>query len=377
MSNVGSPAGSSNKRSTPTYFFLRGLAIILPPVLTIVILLWVANAFNDYIIYPINSAVRFAVAQADNNIRLKNTLEPPPAGYPPLPDWGHRYRVTKELIETAATRTTSDEAREQPTAEPPRPRRPSIPTVEQLQDAYARDVFVPMGKGKDPAQYVPLADYDFVFKQLRPQPPPLTAIGLYMEIVAVNAFRTAWQLSALALSITIVALYFLGRFVSARIGAWFVHKIEFVLARVPLVRNVYSTVKQITDFVLSDREVEFQRVVALEYPRSGSWTLGFVTGEGMLECAAAVGEPMVTVLVPTSPMPAGGFTIMVPRSQVIDLDLTVDQAVQFVVSCGVLTPPNQRITPERLEQQIRARALEPQLIGSSPAEPPRDVENGQ
>jgi uncharacterized membrane protein len=176
-----------------------------------------------------------------------------------------------------------------------------------------------------------------------------------MEIASVRSIGSWWLLSAASLSIAIVVMYFLGRFVTARIGKWFVRKVEGILVRVPLVRNVYSTVKQVTDFVLSDREVEFQRVVALEYPRAGSWTLGFVTGEGMLDCAAEVREPMLTVLVPTSPVPAGGFTVMVTRSSVIDLDLTVDQAVQFVVSCGVLIPPHQRPTSAALKVELQKR----------------------
>jgi uncharacterized membrane protein len=365
MSNATPPPASARSRLTPTYFFLRGLAIILPPILTIVILLWAANAFNNYIIYPINTAVRYAVAQANNDIRHGDALKEPPPGvfpapglYPSLPDWKLRYRVTKRLLDETS--------------------RQGVPlTVDQLQSEYAHDVFVPMGKGANSGQYVPLADYDKVFKELRPQPPPTTAIGLYMEIAAVDAFRTAWQLTGVALSITIIALYFLGRFVTAKIGTWFVHKFEFVMARVPLVRNVYSTVKQVTDFVLSDREVEFKRVVALEYPRAGSWTIGFVTGEGMLECAVEVGEQMLTVLIPTSPVPAGGFTIMVPKSHVVDLDMTVDQALQFVVSCGVLTPPSQRTTPERLEEELRKRVASPQRLATSVAPAARDGGNGQ
>ncbi|HTI51674.1 MAG TPA: DUF502 domain-containing protein [Planctomycetaceae bacterium] len=359
MSNATPPVTPAKKRSSATYFFLRGLAIILPPILTVVILLWAANAFNTYIIQPVNSIVRFAVALARNDILPADSpnLKVPPAKFPELPDWHHEYRITSELADSAA--------------------RGGVPTLEQLQTSqHAHKVYVPMGTGINAKQYVPLDDYDLVFKHLRPQPPPTTAIGLYMEIAADRSFRTAWQLSAVALSITIIALYFLGRFVSARIGAWFVHKFEYVLTQVPLVRNVYSTVKQVTDFVLSDREVEFKRVVALEYPRAGSWTVGFVTGEGMLECSAAVGEAMLTVLVPTSPMPAGGFTIMVPRSQVVDLDMTVDQALQFIVSCGVLTPPSQRTNPELLEVELRKRNEAPALIAEAGAPAAHESGNG-
>lgn len=328
------PPPKPAKRRSPTYFFLRGVAIILPPILTLLILLWVANGFNSYVIQPINTVVRYAVAKATHDIRQKSSLKSPPPNSPSLPDWQHNYRVTKKL-EDALTNAS----------------RPF--TAEMLlSEDWDRHVCVPMGNTPDPNEYVPIEDYNLVFKQLRPLPPPTTAIGLYMEIAAVKAFRTSAQLSAVALSITIIALYFLGRFVTARIGSWFVHKFEYILTQVPFVRNVYSTVKQVTDFVFSEREVEFRRVVAVEYPRAGAWTVGFATGEGILDVASEIGEPMVSVLVPTSPMPAGGFTIIVPKSSVIDLDMTVDQAVQFIVSCGVLTPPTQRVTAESLQTKL-------------------------
>src|SRR5262245_1645948 len=345
MSSAPAPAPSARRRSSATYFFLRGVAIVLPPVLTLLILLWVANGFNIYLIQPINTVVRYVMAELKNDIRTRDQLHPRPKNFPSIPEWQRSYLVTPKMAEDWADG--------------------GIPVDLLLSDEWNREVYVPVGRGTDPGQYVPLADYDLIFKHIRPQPLPTTAIGLYMEVVAVrNASQVLYSCAA-ALSMMIIAMYFLGRFVTARIGKWFVHKIEGILTRVPLVRNVYSTVKQVTDFVLSDREVEFQRVVALEYPRAGSWTLGFVTGEGMLDCAAEVREPMLTVLVPTSPVPAGGFTVMVTKSSVIDLKLTVDQAVQFVVSCGVLIPPNQRTTPEALEQEMQKRLGQPEFAASA------------
>ncbi len=336
---------SAKRRFTPTYFFLRGLAITLPPVLTLLILLWIGNAFNSYVIRPINTVVRYGLALVHNDIRTKEQLSARPGGFPPLPEWQRNYFVTPKLAEELGGVS-------------------EIRADLLLSNEWNHEVYVPMGKSLDPGQYVPLDDYEQVFKHIRPQPPPTAAIGLYMELVGVREASEVWRFTALALSVTIVALYFLGRFVTARIGKWFVHKFESFFSRLPLVRNVYSTVKQVTDFVLSDREVEFQHVVALEYPRAGSWTLGFVTGTGMLDCAVEVGEPMVTVLIPTSPMPMGGFTIMVPQSSVIDLNLTVDQAVQFIVSCGVLTPPHQQATRETIERELQKRLDSPELAAS-------------
>ena len=359
MSNAPAPptqpsSQSGHMRRSATYFFLRGVAITLPPVLTLLILLWAINGFSTYVIQPINTVVRYALANLKNDIRTKEQLVSPLGKFPRLEGWNRNYLVTPYMAEKLGPGQHLPEGMT------------SI-TPEWVHDSWSREVFVPMGRGTGPAQYVPLADYDLVFKDLRPQPLPTTAIGLYMDVVSVRDFSSWWLLSAVSLSTAIIAMYFVGRFVTARIGKWFVRKLEGVLVRVPLVRNVYSTVKQVTDFVLSEREVEFQRVVALEYPRAGSWTLGFVTGEGMLDCAAVVREPMVTVLVPTSPVPAGGFTVMVSKSSVIDLNLTIDQAVQFVVSCGVLIPPHQVSTPETLERELHKRLGSPALAVSAAA----------
>jgi uncharacterized membrane protein len=128
---------------------------------------------------------------------------------------------------------------------------------------------------------------------------------------------------------------------AAGVGRFFWNVFEQGIRRLPLVRNVYSSVKQVSDFLLSEREIEYTRVVAVEYPRKGIWSLGFVTGDSMLDIAAAANEPVISVLMCTSPMPMTGFTITLPRSEVVDLNITIDQAFQYIVSCGVVVPPQQ------------------------------------
>jgi uncharacterized membrane protein len=81
--------------------------------------------------------------------------------------------------------------------------------------------------------------------------------------------------------------------------------------------------------------------VAIEYPRKGIWQLAFVTGESLGDIAAAANEPVLAVLVPTSPMPFTGFTVTVKRSETLDLSITMEQALQFIVSCGVVAPPHE------------------------------------
>ena len=114
-----------------------------------------------------------------------------------------------------------------------------------------------------------------------------------------------------------------------------------MLGKLPVVSRVYGSVKQVTDFLFAERQIEYNRVVAVEYPLEGVWSIGFVTGEAMRETVEAAGEPLYSILMPTSPMPMTGFTISAPRSKCRELDLTVEQAFQFCLSCGVLVPPQQ------------------------------------
>jgi uncharacterized membrane protein len=122
---------------------------------------------------------------------------------------------------------------------------------------------------------------------------------------------------------------------------------ERVITRLPFVRNVYSSVKQVTDFVFSEREIEYTRVVAVEYPRKGIWQLAFVTGETLLDVSAAANEATLTVFFPCSPMPFTGFTATVKRSETLDLNVTTEQAIQYLVSCGVVSPHKHLPVDER------------------------------
>ena len=99
MSTSPAPAKKSARRSSVTYFFLRGVAITLPPVLTLLILLWAGNGFNTYVIVPINTVVRYALATARNDIRTSKQLAERPSGFPSLPDWKYNYLVTPNVAE--------------------------------------------------------------------------------------------------------------------------------------------------------------------------------------------------------------------------------------------------------------------------------------
>ncbi len=328
---------------SPTKIFLRGLAISLPTILTIVILLWLGSLLNTYIISPTNSTVKFVFAQfIDHSVPLDQLVDLPEG--PSLPFCDHNYRVTAELKKEYLQQWKI--ARQNSTDE--------IPTETQREWLRLTDVFVLMDN-----RAVPYIDYEEVSRYIPKSRMPVTHTGLYMELVVARHFPGYFHLSAIAICLLIVLIYMLGRFVTVRIGAWFIGKFEtLVISSLPVVRNVYGSIKQVTDFLFSENQIEVRKVVAFQYPSKGIWSLGFVTGESLLDIAGEAGEPCVSILVPTSPMPMTGYTMSVPKSETIDLNLTVDQAFQFIVSCGVLVPPQQKVTAEELKKRLAEKQTE-------------------
>jgi uncharacterized membrane protein len=175
---------------------------------------------------------------------------------------------------------------------------------------------------------------------------PTEAKAVYTWYVN-NKWLQAWFVVPIFLCIFLLLLYLFGKFLAAGVGRFFWNQLERLIHHVPLVRNVYGSVKQVTDFLFTDTEIHYTRVVAIEYPRKGIWTLCFVTGEGIWDIRGVAREPVLTVFVPTSPMPLTGFALTVKKSEVVDLTISIDQAIQFIVSCGVVIPPPIIGVPQR------------------------------
>jgi uncharacterized membrane protein len=123
-------------------------------------------------------------------------------------------------------------------------------------------------------------------------------------------------------------------FVGARmIGYW-----ESLLARIPFVKSIYSSVKQVSDTVLSDQGTAFRKALLVEFPRPGCWTIAFQTGTPAAAVASHLGGDFVSIYVPTTPNPTGGYFVVVPSSAVRELDMSVDDALKYIISMGVVAP---------------------------------------
>ena len=144
--------------------------------------------------------------------------------------------------------------------------------------------------------------------------------------------------------LAIIAIYIIGRFLTSYLGRIGLKTVEKGLSGIPIVNQVYTSIKQVTDFLISDdRKKGYSRVVAVEYPRKGIWSLGLATNTAMKTFTEHIEGEMMTVFVPSSPTPITGYTITVKREDVIDLPLSIDEALKFTISGGVVIPAEQQL----------------------------------
>lgn len=152
-----------------------------------------------------------------------------------------------------------------------------------------------------------------------------------------------WFLDIIGVIVAIIAVYVAGRLLGGFFGRTIYRRLETIVTAVPVFKQIYPYVKQVVDFLFSDeRPMRFNRVVAVEYPRKGIWAVGFLTG-GTMKSIAQHSPDSVTVFVPSSPTPFTGYTITVPRNETFDLPISVEEAIRFAVTGGVLIPDHQII----------------------------------
>jgi uncharacterized membrane protein len=153
--------------------------------------------------------------------------------------------------------------------------------------------------------------------------------------------------------VTLVLLLVTGLLAANIVGRGMVGRWESVLERIPFVRAVYSASKKFAELLFSDSGLAFKKVLLIEYPRKGIYSIAFLTSNGPDEVKHVTGEDVVCAFVPTTPMPASGFLVLVPKKDVVELDMDVDQAIKLIVSVGVVVP---EWSPEELRELPGASA---------------------
>ena len=159
------------------------------------------------------------------------------------------------------------------------------------------------------------------------------------------------SIPGLGVIFTIVLLVLTGMFAANFVGRAFVNGWESLLDRIPVVRAIYSAVKKFAEMVFSDKSQSFKNVLLIEYPRKGLYSIAFQTSSELGEVQGRTGGEVLCTFVPTTPNPTSGFIIIVPRKDVIVLDMEVDEALKMIISLGVVVPTWRR-------DQIRELPLE-------------------
>ena len=174
----------------------------------------------------------------------------------------------------------------------------------------------------------------------------LLVIGFIVDILdgTLSLLPTAYQpdtllgfhIPGLGVVVSVLVVFLTGIFATNIIGRHLVGLGESILARIPLVSSIYHATKQVLESVFKSGSDSFRRVLLVEYPRKGLWSVAFQTGSANKEIVGHTGEEMITIFVPTTPNPTSGFLMMLPASEAIELEMSIDEALKFVISLGVV-----------------------------------------
>jgi len=269
-------------------FFLRGLVVLLPTVLTLWILVYAYRFVDTAIAEPINGWVRTGISEA-------------------APYW-----------------------------------------------SYLRDQF-------DPTD----AELASALAVAGPQAPSRESMIVTLRARAIDSWwHSHWYMNLIGLLLAVIAVYVIGRLLGGYIGRKLYGRVERLITTLPVLKQVYPYVKQIVDFLFSDeRSLKFNRVIVAEYPRKGIWSLGFQTSGALRGMDESAGE-LVTVFIPSAPTPFTGYAVTLPKCDVLEMPITVEEAIRFIVSCGVLTP--EHLPPESSTRiHEAARSLSANAVSKS------------
>jgi len=148
-----------------------------------------------------------------------------------------------------------------------------------------------------------------------------------------------YAVPGLGLLLLLVVLLFIGMLTTGYIGKFFVRMWERIIRKMPVISSIYSLLKQIFETFLSQKSRSFNEVVMVEYPRKGLWSIAFVSNNNTGgEIAEKSAQKMLSIFVPTTPNPTSGFLIFVPENDVVKLDMSVEDGIKYVISCGIVTP---------------------------------------
>lgn len=182
----------------------------------------------------------------------------------------------------------------------------------------------------------------------------ITVVDTTVSFLIPERYHPPMAIPGLGLVLSITFFILVGWFARNFMGRLLIRISEFVVHKLPVIRTLYSAIKQIVETILASQSQAFREVVLVEYPRKGVWSIGFITGITQGEIQRVTSEETFNVFVPTTPNPTSGYLLFLPKSQIFHLDMTVEEGIKLVVSAGIITPPD------------RGDPKETNLLGASP-----------
>ncbi|MBU3654512.1 MAG: DUF502 domain-containing protein [Limnohabitans sp.] len=167
----------------------------------------------------------------------------------------------------------------------------------------------------------------------------LTAIGIMVPTAQTGeVIETLRPMHGLGVVLVVGVLLLTGAMVSNVAGRWWVRQWDRLLSNIPIVKSIYTSIKKVSDTLFSSNGNAFRKALLVQFPLPGSWTIAFQTGSPAGEVAEHLGSDYLSVYVPTTPNPTSGYFLVVRRSEVRELDMSVDQALTYVISMGAVAP---------------------------------------
>lgn len=159
------------------------------------------------------------------------------------------------------------------------------------------------------------------------------------------------HIPGLGIIVTLALITIAGLVTTSYVGYKIVQSGEDLVDRIPFVRNIYQAIKKISDSMFMDKRSSFKKVVLVEFPRKGIYTIGFVTGVPSGEIRKKAGQNCISVFLPTTPNPTSGYLIIVPEDELVPMDMSVEEALTFIISVGIVTPSDRLKRREKLHHE--------------------------
>ena len=162
-----------------------------------------------------------------------------------------------------------------------------------------------------------------------------------------------FEIPGIGLLTVFIFFAIIGFLTTGLFGRIFSSLVERILSKIPVLRNIYSGLKQLFETILSKRSNSFREVILLEYPRKGIWAMGFLTGDTEGEVQRLTKNSMINIFLPTTPNPTSGFLLFVPAKDVLRLSMSVEEGIKMIISAGILTPSERQKKLKSLKSKMK------------------------